>query len=216
MAITTSSGPSIAKRTSNRLRRSRTFRSPACRRCTVASTASTLLKNIATITRTVAPAVVDHRNITRTVDVYANVEGAAVGAVAEAMEQKLAESASFAALMEEYTPRGYRYEFLRRGQEPARFLWPVLGRRADRGGARVSGDGRPVAVVPVAARDSWSRSARSDRRRARACDDRDQLWNPGVHGRHSDDGDCRTVLDSARRLCSATAARGRQCGRRRR
>lgn len=71
----------------------------------------TLLKNIATIERTVTPAVVDHRNITRTVDVYANVDGAAVGTVAAAMEERLATSQSFRAVMEPYEARGYRYEF---------------------------------------------------------------------------------------------------------
>ena len=72
----------------------------------------TLLKNIATITRTVAPAVIDHRNITRTVDVYANVErGAAVGSVAEAMEAELRDSAGFAEFMAPFEARGYRYEF---------------------------------------------------------------------------------------------------------
>jgi multidrug efflux pump subunit AcrB len=71
----------------------------------------TLLKNIATIRRTRAPAVVDHRNITRTIDVYANVEGRPSGTVAQELEQALAESEAFRAVMAKYEPRGYRYEF---------------------------------------------------------------------------------------------------------
>ena len=68
------------------------------------------LKDVAKIERTSAPAVVDHRNITRTVDVYANVRGAAAGDVAAAIEERLATSERFQAVMQKYEPRGYRYE----------------------------------------------------------------------------------------------------------
>jgi len=70
-----------------------------------------LLKDIARIERTKAPAVVDHRNITRTIDVYANVEGRAVGSVAADMEAVLATSPEFLELKKDFESRGYRYEF---------------------------------------------------------------------------------------------------------
>ena len=70
-----------------------------------------LLKDIARIERTKAPAVIDHRNITRTIDVYANVAGRAVGSVAEDMEALLASSPQFLQLKEDFESRGYRYEF---------------------------------------------------------------------------------------------------------
>ena len=63
------------------------------------------------IERTKAPAVIDHRNITRTIDVYANVAGRAVGSVAEDMEALLASSPQFLQLKEDFESRGYRYEF---------------------------------------------------------------------------------------------------------
>ena len=68
------------------------------------------LADVARIERTTSPAVVDHRNITRTVDVYADVRGAASGDVAAAIEARLATAPAFRKLMAEYEPRGYRYE----------------------------------------------------------------------------------------------------------
>jgi multidrug efflux pump subunit AcrB len=75
-----------------------------------ASKQPTLLKNVARLSRTTSPAVVRHINITRTVDVYANVEGRDLGGLAQEIEERLASSPSFSALMEEYGSRGYRYE----------------------------------------------------------------------------------------------------------
>jgi len=50
----------------------------------------TLVKNIATITRSVAPVEVEHRAITRVTDVYANVSGRDIGSVANDIEGRLA------------------------------------------------------------------------------------------------------------------------------
>jgi multidrug efflux pump subunit AcrB len=68
-----------------------------------------LLGNVAQLSRTTSPAVVRHINITRTVDVYANVEGRDLGGLAEAIEERLATSPSFQKLMDKYGGRGYRY-----------------------------------------------------------------------------------------------------------
>ena len=51
--------------------------------------APVLLRNIATISRTTAPTEVTHLNISRVTDVYANVEGRDIGAVAAEIEEKL-------------------------------------------------------------------------------------------------------------------------------
>ncbi len=48
-----------------------------------------LLRNIAAVSRSFAPTEVDHHNITRVVDVYANVEGRDMGSVAAEIERKL-------------------------------------------------------------------------------------------------------------------------------
>ncbi|HIE71946.1 MAG TPA: efflux RND transporter permease subunit, partial [Planctomycetes bacterium] len=56
-------------------------------------------------------AIVDHRIITRTIDVYANVDGRAVGSVAQEMEELLATSPEFQKLKTDFESRGYRYEF---------------------------------------------------------------------------------------------------------
>lgn len=48
-----------------------------------------LLRNIATFKRATAPAEVNHLNITRVVDVYANVEGRDIGSVAADIEQRI-------------------------------------------------------------------------------------------------------------------------------
>lgn len=50
-----------------------------------------LLRNIAKITRGVAPLEVEHRNITRVTDVYANVSGRDLASVARDIEQRLKE-----------------------------------------------------------------------------------------------------------------------------
>jgi multidrug efflux pump subunit AcrB len=52
--------------------------------------APALLKNLATMTRTRAAAEVNHYNIARVIDVYANVEGRDVGGVARDIEARLA------------------------------------------------------------------------------------------------------------------------------
>jgi multidrug efflux pump subunit AcrB len=49
----------------------------------------TLVKNIATITRGVAPLEVEHRNITRVTDVYANVSGSDIASVAHDIQKRL-------------------------------------------------------------------------------------------------------------------------------
>lgn len=49
----------------------------------------TLVKNIAKITRGVAPVQVEHRAITRVTDVYANVSGRDIGSVAKGIEKRL-------------------------------------------------------------------------------------------------------------------------------
>jgi len=74
------------------------------------SRAPVLLRNVAQLTRTTSPAVVRHINITRTVDVYADVEGRDLGSVAADIEARLADSANFQSLMDDYGPRGYSYE----------------------------------------------------------------------------------------------------------
>lgn len=73
------------------------------------STKPVLLKNIATLVRTTSPAVVKHLNITRTVDVFVNVEGRDLGSVAADIESRLASSPKIAGLMDTYGGRGYRY-----------------------------------------------------------------------------------------------------------
>ncbi len=49
-----------------------------------------LIRNIATIERGFAPTEINHRNITRVIDVYANVEGRDIGSVAKEIANKLA------------------------------------------------------------------------------------------------------------------------------
>jgi multidrug efflux pump subunit AcrB len=71
---------------------------------------SVLLKTIARLERTSSPAVVKHVNITRTVDVFANVEGRDLGGAVAEIEERLAASPALTALMDEYGARGYRYE----------------------------------------------------------------------------------------------------------
>ncbi len=49
-----------------------------------------LVRNIASINRTFAPAEINHRNISRVIDVYSNVNGRDIGSVASEIESKLA------------------------------------------------------------------------------------------------------------------------------
>ncbi len=55
------------------------------------SESATLLRNLATFERTTAPAEVNHLNITRVLDVYANASGRDVGSVAADIERQIAE-----------------------------------------------------------------------------------------------------------------------------
>jgi multidrug efflux pump subunit AcrB len=66
------------------------------------SEAPVLLKSVATLRRTTSPAVVRHINITRTVDVYANVEGRDLGSVNADIAERLENSPRLAALMEKH------------------------------------------------------------------------------------------------------------------
>lgn len=70
---------------------------------------ATVLKNIATFRRTTAPAVVNHLNITRVIDVYANVSGRDVGSVAAEIEKRLERSEKLQTLMAKYKQKGYTY-----------------------------------------------------------------------------------------------------------
>ncbi len=67
----------------------------------------TLLKNIATIERTQTPVVVNHQNITRTINVFANVEGRDVGSVSAAIEKRLGQG-STRDLIEQFKGQGYQ------------------------------------------------------------------------------------------------------------
>ncbi len=57
------------------------------------STSPTLLKNIATIVRTTTPVIVQHQNITRTVNIFADVDGRDVGSVGNEILTRLEGSA---------------------------------------------------------------------------------------------------------------------------
>jgi len=75
-----------------------------------ASVMPVALRNIAEFGRKTGPAVVNHVNITRTIDVFANVEqGYDVGSVATEIENRLA-SAAVLASSRKNTPRGVVYE----------------------------------------------------------------------------------------------------------
>ncbi|NRA75117.1 MAG: efflux RND transporter permease subunit, partial [Planctomycetes bacterium] len=74
------------------------------------STEPVLLRNIATFERTTGPTVVNHVNITRVTNVYANVVGKDLGSVVSDIEQRLEESPRLQALMAEYMDKGYRWE----------------------------------------------------------------------------------------------------------
>lgn len=68
-----------------------------------------ILKNIAEFKRTTAPAVVNHLNITRVIDVYTNVSGRDVGSVASDIERRIENSIVIQELMAKYGPKGYAY-----------------------------------------------------------------------------------------------------------
>ena len=70
---------------------------------------ATVLKNIATFRRTTAPAMVNHLNITRVIDVYANVSGRDVGSIAAEIEKRLERSEKLQTLMAKYKQKGYTY-----------------------------------------------------------------------------------------------------------
>lgn len=70
---------------------------------------ATVLKNIATFRRTTAPAVVNHLNISRVIDVYANVSGRDVGSIAAEIEKRLERSEKLQTLMAKYKQKGYTY-----------------------------------------------------------------------------------------------------------
>lgn len=70
---------------------------------------ATVLKNVATFRRTTAPAVVNHLNITRVIDVYANVSGRDVGSIAAEIEKRLERSEKLQTLMAKYKQKGYTY-----------------------------------------------------------------------------------------------------------
>ncbi len=68
------------------------------------------LRNIAEFNRKTGPAVVNHINITRTIDVFANIEqGYDVGTIAAEIEKRLAAAPELAAVRKQ-TPRGVTYE----------------------------------------------------------------------------------------------------------
>jgi len=68
------------------------------------------LRNIAEITRGVGPAVVNHRNITRTIDVFVNADsGYDVGTLAGRIEKALLDDPVLAPVRKE-TPRGVQYD----------------------------------------------------------------------------------------------------------
>ncbi|MEE8467125.1 MAG: efflux RND transporter permease subunit [Planctomycetota bacterium] len=77
------------------------------------STQPTLLRNVATLHRTTSPAVVKHLNITRTLDIFANVEGRDLGSVTRDIEARLKASPRLAALAEEH---GSGYTWAVRGE----------------------------------------------------------------------------------------------------
>jgi multidrug efflux pump subunit AcrB len=66
------------------------------------SAAPVLLRSVATLRRTTSPAVIRHINITRTVDVFANVEGRDLGSVNADIAERLENSPRLAALMEKH------------------------------------------------------------------------------------------------------------------
>ena len=70
-----------------------------------------LLRNVAKISRTTSPVVVKHLSLTRTVDVFANVEGRDLGSVVAEIEERLTSSAAMAELMEGrgYAGKGYTW-----------------------------------------------------------------------------------------------------------
>ncbi|MFQ5750173.1 MAG: efflux RND transporter permease subunit, partial [Planctomycetota bacterium] len=68
------------------------------------------LRTLVELKRTTSPAVIKHVNITRTVDVYANVAGMDLGHVVEGIQERLKDSPRTAAVMKKYASEGYTYE----------------------------------------------------------------------------------------------------------
>ncbi len=66
-----------------------------------------LLDTIATIRETETPVLINHQNITRTINVYADVHGRDVGSVAAEIEALLVSDAAISALRATYEPQGY-------------------------------------------------------------------------------------------------------------
>jgi len=71
------------------------------------STQPVLLKNLATIRRTTTAAVVQHVNITRTMNVYAGVAGRDTGGVAADIENALESDPRIRSMRQEFEPQGY-------------------------------------------------------------------------------------------------------------
>ncbi|GIW80105.1 MAG: hypothetical protein KatS3mg105_1912 [Gemmatales bacterium] len=95
-----------------------------------------LLENVAEIKQSTGPAVITHRNITRTTDIYANVlPGYDVGSVVAEIEHRLRTAPELASKITS-TERGIEYE--------------IIGRKADLAGTvkkvERNSDGKPVAV----------------------------------------------------------------------
>ncbi len=68
------------------------------------------LRTLVELRRTTSPAVIKHVNITRTVDVYANVSGRDLGRVVAGIQKGLEESPRIAAVMKKYARAGYTWE----------------------------------------------------------------------------------------------------------
>ena len=73
------------------------------------SSLSIPLGNVAKFKRTTMPPVITHRNITRTVDVFVNVDGRDVGSVMRDIENRLATSKKMKDVMGLYGTKGYEY-----------------------------------------------------------------------------------------------------------
>ncbi len=69
-----------------------------------------LLRNIAKLERTSGPTVVNHLNITRVTNVYANVAGRDLGSVVADIEDRLENSTRIRELTGEYGDKGYRVD----------------------------------------------------------------------------------------------------------
>jgi multidrug efflux pump subunit AcrB len=85
------------------------------------------LRNIAEITRGVGPAVVNHRNITRTIDVFVNAEsGYDVGTLAGRIEKSLSDDPVLSPARKE-TPRGVQYDIAGAGYAGKGYTYQMQG-----------------------------------------------------------------------------------------